>query len=122
MSTSSAFAETTETLPLSLERVALDYAERWNVSCRQLIKWHRTNFLERAPTAEDRRGMERVLPWMLRTTRIIQGQLLDPQWPHPALARELEASLWQLQQVWEQTHNPMSADEADQVLAAVFPA
>ena len=109
-------------VPSALEDIALEYADRWISCCHKFVNWHRENFLKREPAVKDRRALDRVLPWLLRSTRIIQGQMLDPQWPHPDLAQEVEAALWQLQQIWEMTHNPMTEDEADALLAAVFPA
>jgi hypothetical protein len=37
------------------------------------------------------------------------------------LARQIEVTLWQLQEAWEQVHNPMAESEASAILAEGFP-
>ena len=60
-------------------------------------------------------------PWLIRLTRGLQGQMLDPTFRQPALARQMEVTLWQLEQAWQIMHNPMPEAEADAILKEVFP-
>ena len=47
--------------------------------------------------------------------------MLDPTFRQPALARQMEVTLWQLEQAWQIMHNPMPEAEADAILKEVFP-
>ncbi len=105
----------------ALDEIATDYVARWLDSCRDFLKWHRANLLTREPSAETIKLNDRVHPWMIRATRLMHCQMLDPEFAHPDLAREVEATLWQLEEAWAQTHNPMSEAEANKLIAAVFP-
>ena len=104
-----------------LEGIATEYVEQWLNLCHRFMRWHRENILAREPSAEDSKANEQVLPWLIRSTRMIHAQMLDPDWPHQDLAKRVDITLWQLEEVWSQTHNPMSEAEADALIAKFFP-
>ena len=104
-----------------IENTAVDNADRWLAGCDKLRVWYREKFLVGDPSAEDRKTLEQGLPWMIRGTRALHSLMLDPNWPHRELARRLDAALWQLDQIWESEHNPMSDADADKLLAEIFP-
>jgi hypothetical protein len=107
--------------PPALEALAQDYVSEYLETSRRFLVWYRANLVAVAPTAEAAAANDRVLPWLIRTARLLHGQLLDPHWPHPELARRLEITLWQLEEAWAQTHNPMTETEADALLGQTFP-
>lgn len=104
-----------------VDRIATDYVARWLEQCRSFLGWHRELLIRRTQTPDVLEGSDRLHPWMIRATRLMHCQLLDPEFAHPDLARGVEATLWQLEEAWAQTHNPMSDNEADTLIASVFP-
>src|SRR2546427_7809379 len=79
-----------------LDQIAGDYVARWLGHCRAFLDWHREQLIGRHPTPEVLNVNERIHPWMIRATRLMHCQMLDPAFAHPDLAREVEAVLWQL--------------------------
>ncbi len=104
-----------------VERIATDYVERWLSNCREYLDWHRVHLLAQEASPEVLQASEQLHPWMIRTTRLMLCQMLDPGFPHPVLAQQVEGTLWQLQEAWEQTHNPMTESEAAALLGQIFP-
>lgn len=105
-----------------VDRIAADYVARWLQHCREFLDWHREQLIRRVPTSEVLEVSDRLHPWMIRATRLMHCQMLDPEFAHPDLAREVETTLWQLEEAWAQTHNPLSEAEADKLIASAFPA
>jgi hypothetical protein len=107
--------------PPSLERIVLAQADQWLAQCHSFRQWYRQNFLLREPTPDQEKLAEEILPWMIRMTRALVSQMLDPEFPHRHLARSVEATLWQLEEDWAARNNPMSEAEADGIIRANFP-
>jgi hypothetical protein len=107
--------------PPSLERIVLAQAEQWLGECQNFRLWYRQNFLSRNPTREQEKLADQIQPWMIRITRALLSQMLDPEFPHRHLARSVEATLWQLEEDWASRHNTMTEAEADKILRKVFP-
>src|SRR4051794_37694482 len=102
--------------PPSLERIVLVQAEQWLAQCHSFRQWYRAHFLLGQPTADDTDVADQIQPWMIRITRALLSQILDPEFPYRHIARAVEAMLWQLEEDWAARHNPMSAAEADLVI------
>ena len=107
--------------PPSLERIVLAQVEQWLGQCHSFRQWYRQNFLLQSATPEQEELADQIQPWMIRMTRALLSQVLDPQFPHQYLARAVEATLWQLEEDWASRHNPMTEAEAATVLQACFP-
>ena len=107
--------------PPSLERIVLTQAEQWLTQCHTFRQWYRQNFLLKRPTAAQEKLAEEIQPWMIRITRALLSQMLDPEFPHRHLARSVEASLWQLEEDWATRHNPMTDAEAETIVQRIFP-
>ena len=116
----SAVAEETSAPP-SLERIVLAQAEQWLAQCDTFRQWYRRHFLLNQPTAEEERLADEIQPWMIRITRALLSQMLDPEFPHRHLAASVEATLWQLEEDWTGRRKPMSDAEADAIIQQVFP-
>jgi len=95
--------------------------DRWLEACREFVAWHRQNRLLGDPPPTACAEADRAQAWLLRTAHTMRGQMLDPDFPQPAMARRVEGALWQLKEAWSQTHNPLSETEADTLLAHHFP-
>ena len=107
--------------PPNLERIVLAQAEPWLEQCHTFRQWYRQNFLLRRPTTEQEKLADEIQPWMIRITRAMLSQMLDPEFPHRHLARSIEATLWQLEEDWAARHNPLTEAEAESILRASFP-
>jgi len=107
-------------------RAVEDFAGRsvdeWLAVCGKFLDWHRANRLLQDAPPEVCRESDRAHAWLLRSARMMQGQMLDPDFPHRELARRVETALWQLEEAWAQTHNPLTDAEADTLIARLFPA
>lgn len=89
--------------------------------CADLSQWHRKNFLQTDPTDEHRREFETFFPVMIRAARLMQNSVSDPSFPLPHLAKKLDTALWSLEEAWQSEHNPMTEDQAEKLLADIFP-
>ena len=119
-------AVATETHPITvatpnLEHIVLAQAEQWIEQCRTFRRWYREHFLLRQPTSEQEKLADEIQPWMIRITRALLSQLLDPQFPYRHLARSVEGVLWQLEEDWQSRHNPMTDAEAATIVRKFFP-
>ncbi len=107
-------------------RAVEDFARRsvdeWLAVSSKFLQWHRQNRLEQDAPPEVCQESDRAHAWLLRSTRMMHGQMLDPDFPNRELARRVEAALWQLEEAWAQAHNPMTEPEADTLMARFFPA
>ena len=105
----------------SLERIVLSQAEQWLGQCQTFRHWYRQNFRLKRPTADQEKLADEIQPWMIRITRALLSQMLDPQFPHRHLARSMEATLWQLEEDWAARHNPMTEAEAERIIQSLYP-
>ena len=105
----------------NLERIVLAQAEQWLGQCHTFRQWYREHFLLKQPTREEEKLADDIQPWMIRITRALLSQMLDPEFPHRHIARSVEATLWQLEEDWAARHNPLGAAEADSIIAKIFP-
>lgn len=96
--------------------------DEWLAACSEFLNWHRQNRLLRDAPSNVVQESDRAHAWLLRSARMIHGQMLDPDFPNRELARRVEAALWQLEEAWAQTHDPMTEAEADALLPRFFPA
>ena len=85
------------------------------------VRWHRKNFQLAEATAEQHAEFNQTLPWLIRLTRMVHSQMLDPEFPHTHLAEMTAAALWQLQQAWECEHPAQPVESSDKILAHLFP-
>src|SRR3954447_23792620 len=91
-------------VPPSLERIVSSQTEQWLGQCHSIRQWYRQNFLLKEATEEQKKLADEIYPWMMRITRALLSQMLDPQFPHQHLAKSVETSLWQLEEDWAARH------------------
>lgn len=96
-------------------------ADRWLAACQGYLEWHRQHIVRQEPAEPERLEAEKTLLLMLRFTRCLHGQLVDPQWAQQRLAADLAETLWKLEQAWLDLH-PLEAAAADAILSRCFPA
>ena len=104
-----------------MEESASRSVDEWLAVCGTFLDWHRANRLLQDAPPEVCRESDRAHAWLLRFTRMMQSQMLDPDFPHREFARRVGTALWQLEEAWAQTHNPLTDAEADTLIARLFP-
>lgn len=99
----------------------VDSVQRWFSVCDEFLDEQRALFLKPSPTPEELAKHREALSFLIRTTRTLQGQMLDPEFPDHSQARQLETRLRQLEESWTLLHQPMSEQEADNIIGKIFP-
>jgi hypothetical protein len=97
------------------------YIEQWCVLCTDFLAWEREHMLGAEPSPKEQEEHRQTLKWLLRLTRLIHSMAADPEFPEPSAAELLEVKLWQLDQSWKMIYEPMPKEEANRILAEVFP-
>ena len=105
----------------NLERMVLAQSEQWLAECNSFRTWYRSTFLLGEPSPEDEQVADEVQPWMIRITRSLLSQVLDPEFPYRHLSGAMETALWQLEEDWAARRGAMREMEADAILNRVFP-
>jgi hypothetical protein len=75
----------------------------------------------REPSAQDLTEHKQALRWLLQITRLYHAAVSDPAFPDRSVAKELHGRLLQLESSWRMFHEPLPPEEAQRLLAAVFP-
>jgi hypothetical protein len=94
--------------------------QQWVSVCDQFLDEQRVLFLK-SPSQNELAKHCLALSFIMRTSRTLQGQVLDPDFPDHSMARQLEIRLRQLEESWKTLHNPMPQEEADEIIGSVFP-
>ncbi len=106
----------------TVEDFAVDHIRRWFDACDQFLDWQRAHMLVANPTPETVQQHRRALRFLLRFTRSLHGQATDPDFSDRAIVEGLEIRLKQLEDSWGIFHDSsMTAEQADTLLAKVFP-
>ena len=97
------------------------YVEPWCALCTDFLRWERDHILGAEPSLKEREEHRQTLKWLLRLTRLIHSMAADPEFPDPSAVELLKVKLWQLDQSWKMIYEPMPAEQANRILAEVFP-
>lgn len=73
------------------------------------------------PAADKKEQHRQCLKRLLRLTRLLHSMAADPEFPDRSLATELEGRLLQLESSWRMFYEAMPAEQAEKLLAEVFP-
>jgi hypothetical protein len=93
----------------------------WSAGCGRFLKWERDHMIIREPSAQELAEHKKVLRWLLSATKLFHASVSDPEFPERSLAKELQGRLTQLEQSWRMFHEGMPKEEAEKLLAEVFP-
>jgi hypothetical protein len=104
-----------------LRSVTRDYVDHLCAGGSRFLRWEREHILKRAPSAKDQEEHRQTLKWLIRVTRLVHSLAADPEFPDPAAKGLLEGVIWQLEESWKAIYDQMPAEEADKLLADVFP-
>ena len=101
-----------------------DFEQRINEWCRcrkLLFEWENENLLK-SPSPERLAKHKEMLDLMIFFGQLFSLATSHPTFPRNDLAEQVQATLWILRDQYQAFHGPqMSKEEADRILAAVFP-
>jgi hypothetical protein len=103
------------------EKAAKEMLDSWDNAVNIFRCWERSEIIEKEPSHEELAEHRRALTWILRWTRLLQTQVVDPEFPAQQFAPQLAGRLLQLEESWSLIHDPMPEAEADAILKAAFP-
>jgi hypothetical protein len=104
-----------------IEHLTGDYVHQWSLLCGRFLTWERVQMLSEEPSAKNKTEHRQCLKWLLRLTRLLHSMAADPEFPDRSLADELEGRLLQLESSWRMFYETMPAEQAEKLIAAVFP-
>ena len=107
--------------PFGLRQVVVNNIEKFCVECDRFIEWQYREIIRGEPSAEQHEKHRRELKWALRTAKLLECVASDPDSASPSALALLKAKVWQLERSWKMLYEPMPEEEADRVLAEVFP-
>jgi hypothetical protein len=73
------------------------------------------------PSPKDQEIHKKNLKWLLRWSRLMHAMIVDVDFPERSLAQEVSGLILQLESSWRMIYDPMPDQEADKLLAEVFP-
>jgi len=105
----------------NLESAARQNIDLWSSICGAFLDWQRNHMLLKDPTPQEKQEHRRTLEMLLRAARLIHSLASDPAFRDRSLAKELRGRLWQLEHSWGMFYDTMPEEEANKLLAQVFP-
>jgi hypothetical protein len=104
-----------------IEHLTADYGHQWSMLCGRFLAWEKRQMLMVEPSSSKKEEHRQCLKWLLRLTRLLHSMAADPEFPDRSLADELEGRLLQLESSWRMFYEAMPAEQAEKLLAEVFP-
>ena len=89
--------------------------------CDRFIQRQYQEIMKREPSREQQEKHREELKWALRTAKLLECVASDPDSSSPSAVALLRAKVWQLERSWKMLYDPMREEEADRILAKVFP-
>lgn len=88
------------------EEFAHESVDRWIKLASDFLAAFNKHCIAGAPSPADSREIDRIHSVLLDSARVLQKQMVD--FPDRDRARRVAALLWNLQESWAITHNPMN--------------
>src|SRR5438105_9075031 len=104
-----------------LRAFAREYVDQLCSTSSRFLRWERQHILSKDPSPKAREDHRQTLKWLLRAARLVYSLAADPDFPDSSSKDALEAVIWQLEQSWKAIYQPMPEEEANRLLAEVFP-
>src|SRR6266496_2201786 len=107
--------------PFGLRQVVVNSIEGICAECNRFMEWQYREIIRGEPSAEQREKHRRELMWALRTAKLLECVASDPDSASPSPLALLKAKVSQLERSWKMLYEPIPQEEADQILAEIFP-
>jgi hypothetical protein len=104
-----------------LRRVVMENLQGFCAECDRFIQRQYREIIRGNPSKEQRETHRRALKWALRTAKLLECVPSDPDSPSPAMVALLRAKVWQLEESWKAIYEPMPEEQANKLLAEIFP-
>jgi hypothetical protein len=121
MAVSDAASRKTRVETFGLRQVVVHNIEEFCAECDRFIEWQYREIIRGESSAEQQEKHRRELKWALRTAKLLECVASDPDSASPSAVALLKAKVWQLERSWKMLYEPIPEEEADQILAEVFP-
>ena len=95
--------------------------DRWAQAVEQFRQWEDQEILRKEPSAQDLARHRHESAWIIRATRHLQDMAMDPDFPVRERAEEIAGRLAQLEATFAEVHDPMTDQQADEILRQAFP-
>ena len=93
----------------------------WVKACDTFREWEREELIRKEPSSETLAKHKKLGSALIRTAHMLQAVMEDPDYPAREFLSEVRGKLMQLEDTRDMIHDPMSDQEADAILAKVFP-
>jgi len=105
----------------SLGQWTVERVMQWSETCGHFLDWEHQNMIVRQPSPALLADHKQALRWLLQLTRLYHATVSDPEFPDRSAVKELRGRLLQLEASWRMFHEPMPKEQAEKLLAEVFP-
>jgi hypothetical protein len=95
--------------------------EVWIKLANDFRQWEREELIEKAPSSETLATHKKTAATLIRSAHHMQSLMEEPENPIREFLPAVQGKLLQLQDSWDMIHNPMPDEEADRLLAEIFP-
>ncbi len=92
----------------------------WIMLCEDFRQRERSELIECEPSPAKVEEFRQELKWLLRSARLLESLVTDPEYPAPHHAEEIIWRLRQLEDSWKTVNNPLSQAEAEALLRKHF--
>jgi len=93
----------------------------WVKACDTFREWERKELIQKEPSPETLAKHKKLGSALIRTAHMLQAVMEYPDYPTREFLPEVRGKLLQLEDARDMIHDPMSDQEADAILAKVFP-
>lgn len=113
----------TAEIPAAFEAARLTQRslESWLQTCEAFRAWERREILLREPDEKALAEYREALKWLLRSARLHQVLVKDPDFPYRHLVPQIDGVLIHLEESWNALNNPLSEEQAERLIAQYFP-
>jgi hypothetical protein len=95
--------------------------EIWIKLANDFRQWEREELIEKTPSVGTLATHKKTAATLIRSAHLMQSLMEDPEYPIREFLPAVQGKLMQLQDSWDMIHNPMPDEEADRLLAEIFP-
>jgi hypothetical protein len=95
--------------------------QTWTDSCNDFLRWQSEEVLEKEPSRTTLAIHRQNLKTMLHYGRVLYADVGDPDSVLNRFASKVSGKLGQLEKSSQMVQNSMPAEEADKLLAEIFP-
>jgi hypothetical protein len=95
--------------------------EVWIKLASDFRQWERKELIEKTPSSETLARHKKTAATLIRSAHLMQSLMEDPERAIRDFLPQVQGKLLQLQDSWDMIHNPLPDEEADRLLAEIFP-